>query len=113
VEYTDEGPRVLYNPYEIHVDIQITVKSRAMLSNSGWEYYRWVDSFLERIEKEVSREAFFNRIQWESVVSLLECLKHPSYLPHQHDQKDTNNFTVKVEKIDVEQSKPALDTTHN
>jgi len=113
VEYTDEGPRVLYNPYEIHVDIQITVKSRAMLSNSGWEYYRWVDSFLERIEKEVSREAFFNRIQWESVVSLLECLKPPSHLSQQHDQKDTNNFTVKVEQNDVEQSKPALDTTHN
>jgi hypothetical protein len=65
VEYTDEGARILYSPKEIHVDIQITVKSRAMLSITGWEYYRWVDSFLEGIEKAISREAFFNRIQYE------------------------------------------------
>ena len=116
IAYTDKEARVLYNPLEIHVDIQITVKSRAMLSSSGWEYYRWVDSFLERIEVEISREAFFNRIQWESVVSLLECLKHRPKLTEQNDQKDANKPTangVKIEENDVERSKPTLDTLHN
>jgi hypothetical protein len=115
VEYTDEGPRVLYygGPVEIHIDIQVTVKSRAMLSSSGWNYYRWVDSFLERIEKEVSREAFFNRIQWENVVTLLECIKHSPHLFQQHNQQDTNNLAAKTAQKDAEQSKTALDTTHN
>ncbi|MFL5590853.1 MAG: hypothetical protein ACJ8DI_24840 [Ktedonobacteraceae bacterium] len=113
VEYTNEGTRFLYSLLEIHVDIQITVKSQAMLSSSGWEYYRWVDSFLERIEKEISREAFFNRIQWESVVSLLECLKRSPHLPQQHSQKDTNNLAVKTVQKDMEPSKSNLDTTQN
>ncbi len=86
--HTENGSQVLYKPIEIQVDIQITIKLRAMLSTNGWEYYRWVDSFLERIENEISREAFFDRIQWESVVSLLECLKHPLHLFQPQNQED-------------------------
>jgi hypothetical protein len=104
---------VLYKPIEIQVGIQITIKLRAMLSTNGWEYYRWVDSFLERIENEISREAFFNRIQWESVVSLLECLMHSPHLSQQYDQQDKNNLAAKTAQKDMEQPKPTLDTTHN
>ena len=72
---TPKGIMLSYGIYEIYIDIQITVKLRAMLSNIGWEYYEWVELFLGEIEKDVSREAFFKRINWESNLTLLKCLE--------------------------------------
>jgi hypothetical protein len=33
----------------------------------GWEYYQWIDSFLEYFEKKVSFDAFLVHIDWRSV----------------------------------------------
>lgn len=75
VTYTPEGAYIEYSPLEVQIDIQITIKLLATLTSSGWDYERWIDSFLEKIEEQVSSEAFFNRIQWESNATLLDCLK--------------------------------------
>ena len=60
--------------YQLSVDIQVKMKLWAMLSKIGWEYYRWVDSFLDEIKGEISQEAFFNRINWEATLTMLQCL---------------------------------------
>ncbi len=78
--HTPKGIVLSYGVDEAYIDIQITVKLRAMLSNAGWEYYRWVDSFLDEIEKNISREAFFNLINWDNIAVLMECLAHRPHL---------------------------------
>lgn len=60
--------------YQLNVDIQVKMKLWALLSKIGWKYYRWVDSFLDKIEGEISQEAFFNRINWEATLTMLQCL---------------------------------------
>jgi len=60
--------------YQLNVEIQVAMKLRALLSNIGWEYYRWVDSFLDEIENEISQEAFFNRLNWEATLTILKYL---------------------------------------
>lgn len=59
--------------YEIQIDMQISVKWHALLSSTGWEYYRWVDSFFNKIEKMVSKTAFFDSIHWENSLTYLLC----------------------------------------
>jgi hypothetical protein len=78
--HTPKGILLNYGVDEAYIDIQITVKLRAMLSNAGWEYYRWVDSFLDEIEKNISREAFFNRTNWDNIAVLMKCLANRTHL---------------------------------
>jgi len=69
-------PSLSYGIYEIFIDIKTVIKLGAILSNNGWEYYRWVDSFLNEIENAVSRVAFFRRINWDSNLASLRCLSN-------------------------------------
>ena len=61
------------NEYTLCMDIQVSMKLRTLFSRTGWEYYYWVDSFLDGIEDEISKDAFFDRIDWEAVYTLLQC----------------------------------------
>jgi hypothetical protein len=78
--------------YKVWLDIRISVKWRALLSGNGWEYYKWVDSFLNKLEKSVSREVFFKKIDWESTLTLLKCSNFAPHIltPQQHNQEDLN-----------------------
>jgi hypothetical protein len=64
--------------YQILIDIHISVKLGALFTSSGWEYYHWIDSFLEEIEQAVSQDAFFKRINWETTLTHLQCEKRLS-----------------------------------
>lgn len=97
---TPKGIMLSYGIYQVYIDIQITVKLRAMLSSSGWEYYRWVDSFLEEIEKKVSREAFFERINWDNIAALLRCLSNRTYILQTRSGKKLEATNNPVERIE-------------
>ena len=59
--------------YSLNIDIQVLMKLGALFSRTGWEYYHWVDSFHNEIEDDISKEAFFDRLGWEAVYTLLQC----------------------------------------
>ena len=59
--------------YEIKIDIQVEVKWYALLSSSGWDYYKWVDAFLSQVESSISEKAFFDDIHWNSALTVLHC----------------------------------------
>jgi len=59
--------------YEVDIDIEVLMKLWAFFSGIGWEYHHWVDSFLNAIENDVSKDAFFDRLGWEAVYTLLQC----------------------------------------
>jgi hypothetical protein len=55
----------------LKVDIQIETQLRpsALLTARGWHYYRWMDSFGERIVEEAHLPAFLTRIGWERALT--------------------------------------------
>jgi hypothetical protein len=61
-------------PYELNVVIKVKIKFWALFSRSGWDYYHWIDSFLELLERDISQKAFFNRINWETAYTVIQCL---------------------------------------
>ncbi|HZO75703.1 MAG TPA: hypothetical protein VFB60_26085 [Ktedonobacteraceae bacterium] len=94
---TSKGILLSYGLDEIYIDIKITIKLGAILSSNGWEYYKWVDSFLNKIENAVSREAFFHRINWDSNLALLRCLSNTS-----KTTKATRPKTIRSQQIPSE-----------
>jgi hypothetical protein len=56
----------------VDVDFQISTGFWALWTPAGWKYHGWIDSFLEEIENDVSKDAFLDRIDWESVFTLLQ-----------------------------------------
>ena len=60
--------------FMLDISANVTMKLRALFSKAGWEYYRWVDSFLKKIEENVALRAFFNQIGWEAVYTTLHCI---------------------------------------
>jgi hypothetical protein len=60
--------------YVVGVDFQISIGFSALLTMTGWKYHGWIDSFLEEIENDVFKDAFLDRIGWESAFTLLQWL---------------------------------------
>jgi len=61
-------------PYKLNIQLKVSIKLGALLTRTGWEYYRWVDSFLDKMDDEISEETFFERINWEATLTTLQCL---------------------------------------
>ena len=60
--------------FKVEITIDVRFKFGALLSLAGWDYYRWVDSFLERFRDSFSKEAFFESIGWEQALTVLDCI---------------------------------------
>lgn len=60
--------------HQVSIDVDVTLKFGALLTPLGWEYYQWVDSFLERVERDVSQDAFFDAIGWEYALTMLDSM---------------------------------------
>jgi len=58
--------------FRVEITIDVRFKFGALLSLAGWDYYRWVDSFLERFRDSFSEEAFFESIGWEQALTVLD-----------------------------------------
>jgi len=70
--------------YRVNINIQVSMKWGALFTWLGREYYRWVDSLMYSMEQDVSQDAFFKRIDWESAFTVLMCLERT-------ERKDTQN----------------------
>ncbi len=50
--------------YTLKIIISGEIKPLSLLSGKGWVYYQWLDTFLEKAEKNLSFEHFLKRINW-------------------------------------------------
>jgi hypothetical protein len=60
--------------YKIDIDVTVKFSFGSLLLPSGWEYYRWIESFLQTFESEFSERIFFEQIGWESALTVIEGL---------------------------------------
>lgn len=58
--------------YEIEVHFHI----RSLFKTNSWQYYEWVDSFINQIEIDISQEYYFNKkIEWNKTYPIIKMLK--------------------------------------
>jgi hypothetical protein len=64
-----------FHEYQITIQSHVTFKGRAYLSSSGWDYHKWVDSFLDSLEVEFSEERFLKELNWPTALTLIDIFK--------------------------------------
>lgn len=52
---------------KINIDFSVEFKPVSLVSKGGWDYYEWIELFLEKIEGNFSEEYFFKKINWAQV----------------------------------------------
>ena len=62
--------------YRVGITIDVKFKLTALLSVAGWEYYKWLDSFLDIIESEFSFDHFVHEIGWPTALSTATAISH-------------------------------------
>jgi hypothetical protein len=70
----DEQDDRKFTVYHVDVGVEISLKPGALVSPVGWEYYHWIDSFLNRLHRYISKSAFLQQISWNSALTVLEYL---------------------------------------
>lgn len=60
--------------YQVEFNFYIKFKITSLFSSFGWKDYNWIDSFLNLIDKSVTKESFFSKINWNTVATLIKCL---------------------------------------
>jgi hypothetical protein len=58
-------------PYKVDLRIQTKMKWRGLLSSRGWDYYQWLDEFVEVLRREMSADEFVDRIGWATAKTLI------------------------------------------
>ncbi len=53
----------------LHVRVAASLKRWALVRRGGWECYRWLDSFLDRLESCTSFHMFLKRICWDAIAA--------------------------------------------
>jgi hypothetical protein len=62
--------------YKVDLDIDIHFSPWSLFTARGWEYYKWLDSFLDRVEETFSSDRFFQDIGWETALSAAIIQRH-------------------------------------
>ena len=52
---------------KINVEISVEFKFNTIWSNGGWNYYEWIEQFLQNVDENFSEEYFFRKINWSQV----------------------------------------------
>ena len=72
IQYPQRG----YHDYAFNVEVSVKFKVRSLFSKDKELYYAWIDSFLDEIASYIDKDAFFDKINWDSTYSLIRCYKN-------------------------------------
>ncbi len=61
---------LVHAAYFVRSQMTISVKRRALFSRTAWQYYRWLDSFVNQYHARADVNEFLKAIAWESAVTV-------------------------------------------
>jgi hypothetical protein len=70
----DKKPKDIIE-FEVHVNINVNFEPSSFISSRGWEYYYWVDSFIDSFERNFSIDAFFDSIGWNESLTVMRFMQ--------------------------------------
>jgi hypothetical protein len=82
--------------YEVKLSISVNYKLSALLSLKGWSYYRWIDSFLDRLDASFSFNRFIEEIGWETACTVAKIFKRRGPPRNSGDKKSLPGFIESV-----------------
>jgi hypothetical protein len=73
-EYYQKSNQSMVKEKAIEIEVKVFFKNSIFFSTTGLQYYEWLDSYLDKLEEEFSSSYFLNKIGWDSVSTLMDCL---------------------------------------
>jgi len=64
----------------IAIGLKYRIKPLSLITSSGWDYYRWLDSFRKKLRSSFDFHAFQSDIQWQVIKPLLFSMRSPRKL---------------------------------
>jgi hypothetical protein len=61
--------------YAIKLNVLVSYKPSALLSLRGWNYYGWIDSYLESLDASFSFDRFISETGWETACTVAKIFK--------------------------------------
>ncbi len=61
--------------YTMDTNIRIKFTLLAFITNLGWNYFKWIDSFIDRYADSFSEQRFLERINWNTIDNLINVTK--------------------------------------
>lgn len=57
-------------------EIEVNFHMRSIFKTNSWQYYEWIDSFINQIENDISQKHYFKeKIEWEKTYPIIKMLK--------------------------------------
>jgi hypothetical protein len=63
------------HPYHVRLKLEISFRWWSILTRKGWDYYEWLDSFVEELEQSFSLDEFIDRIGWHTAQTVAICIR--------------------------------------
>lgn len=61
--------------YDVRLHVAVEFKWLSFFTNKGWDYYEWLDSFLDELAKDFEFSEFLERINWEAAATVATILE--------------------------------------
>jgi hypothetical protein len=58
--------------YRMHIKLRVSFSRIAIFSKTGWQYYQWIDNFIQDIHNKSSQNLFLEKIGWENTQTIVE-----------------------------------------
>ena len=69
--------------YHVNFEVEINFHFSSVFKRKSWQYYQWVDTFIKQLEKDISKEYYFdNKIQWDKTYPIVKILKDDKTTPY-------------------------------
>lgn len=62
-----------FSEFKVKFNADVKFKLLSTITKSNWDYHSWLDGYFEKIEREMSGDAFFKKINWETVATMIQC----------------------------------------
>lgn len=62
--------------YGVSLRVKVEFKWWSLLTGRGWDYYEWLDSFLDELAATFDFDNFLSKIHWEAAASVAIVLQH-------------------------------------
>jgi hypothetical protein len=64
--------------YKVELKIEMKLRLRTLLSRRGWQYFQWIDLFIDRMEADFSFDRFVLESGWNVAFSVAKVIQHLS-----------------------------------
>jgi hypothetical protein len=94
-------------PLKVTVALSGRVKPVSLLTSSGWQYYRWLDSFRKRVRRSFDFPTFQADIHWDVIEPLLLSMRRPRVPSSEAENSQRQERSVgKSDRDDAQQPVP-------